>query len=243
MPNLQDPSFMAAVASNPMLQQKLFQPQPQPMQPEPQPGLSSTPDAINVPPSPAPQALSTPPAPMPKPLATVKPAPKSPGYQQSESEFSRLTAPPPTDPAMLHIKANTGAPGVQQVHNKFGRVLGTIADAIGTGLFPGIAMAVPGTTAHHMLLTNQAGHALGTQQKDWEAENKGNLEAAQATEAGSLPAFHDAQNEVNRLKAENAATKDAATASFHEGQNDIRKITADTALRKEGYRTAEDGSL
>jgi hypothetical protein len=202
---------------------------------------------MNVPPSPAPQALSAPPAPMPKPLATVKPAPKSPGYQQAESEFSRLTAPPPTDPALLHTKANTGAPGVQQVHNKFGRVLGTIADAIGTGLFPGIAMAVPGTTAHHMLLTNQAGHALGTQQKDWEAENKGNLEAAQATEAGSLPAYHQSQEEVKRLQEEEAARKNQATEEInrarYEGQNQARQTASEAMLHRTGYRTNDQGEV
>ncbi len=207
--------MIAAVASNPVLAKMLTQPPPmQPMAgpsstpdamnalPSPAPSgmgqfdpevkdfyrthpgrhpMDEKPGGIE------PRALA-PQAPMPKPLATVQPAPKSPGYQQAEAEFSRLTAPPPTDPALLHTKANTGAPGVQQVHNPVGRVLGTIADAIGTGLFPGIAMAVPGTTAHHMLLTKQAGNALTEQGKDWNIQNTGQLDAAKAQHDLNTPA-------------------------------------------------------
>ncbi len=239
MPNIQDPSFMAAVASNPMLRQKLFEPQP--MQLEAQPGLSSTPDAMSVPPSPAP-ALSAQPSKPPVPLATIKP-----DYQTAQKRFGELTAPSPTDTTLTHTKLNTGVPGVQQIHNKPGRILGTIADTIGTILAPRISAQIPGTTMHHQMLANQASGVLGEQRKEFEAQNKGNLEAAQATNQASMPEFHDAQNEIKQLTAENKATADAANVAergaYHEGQNAARQTAADASLRKAGYRQGETGEI
>src|SRR5580765_6503675 len=102
----------------------------------------------NVPGAP-PQGLAPRPVANGGPLTKIAPPQPNAAELGHQAEYNRLTAPPPANPALLHTKQNTGAPGVQQVHNPIGRGLLTALDAVGSGLFPNIAMNVPGTSAHH----------------------------------------------------------------------------------------------
>lgn len=123
----------------------------------------------------------------PKPLIPPPPTvPKSPSELAHEAEYARLTAPPPTDKSLLHTKANTGASGIQQIHNPIGRGLLTIADAIGGGLFPSIAMGIPGTALHHRLLVNEQRGPLQQEELERNREEQQRLEEAKAQHQMSM---------------------------------------------------------
>lgn len=175
--------------NNPVLGRMLQERQQQAAQPQPEaaPGPSSTPDAMNV--GPQPQTLGRiehthdiagmdggglapqPVAPQ-KPLAKVNPIQPNPAELGHQAEYNRLTGVGP-DPKQ-------GKSGISQIHNPVGRTLLQIADAVGGGLFPRIAMNIPGTQLHHNMLVRNEKGALDQEQtnrKDTAAEE---LDAAKA---------------------------------------------------------------
>ena len=92
--------------------------------------------------------------------------PAAPSYvnpirARDEGELARLTAPPLAagDPN-AHTKLDTGVSGIDQIHSKWARVPLKILDAVGSTLFPRLAMGLPGTELHHSLLVNHAENAV-----------------------------------------------------------------------------------
>lgn len=127
-----------------------------------------------------PQGLAQRPVANTGPLTKIAPPQPNAAELGHQTEYNRLTAPPPADKSLVHTKANTGAPGVQQIHNPFLRGLATVGDAIGSGLFPNIAMNIPGTTAHHGLLVQQQHLPLEQEQKNRKDTATEELDAAKA---------------------------------------------------------------
>lgn len=79
--------------------------------------------------------------------------PKAPGY------VSPLAANEQKDQTKLQHLRDSGS-GIAQIHNRWARIPLQIADAVGSALFPGIAMSLPGTQFHHDLLVRQAENAV-----------------------------------------------------------------------------------
>lgn len=114
-------------------------------------------------------------------------------------ELARLTAPDTGQ----HNKQNTGTPGVNQIHNPWARVPLQILDALGRGFFPGVEMAIPGTSGHHDVLVHQR-QAEDKQERD--AQNDEAKRELDAANVGHLSAETDigipAQAEHDRASAE-----------------------------------------
>lgn len=86
---------------------------------------------------------------------------------------------PPTTGAQNELsRLQTTGSGVSQIQNPLARIPLQILDAVGSGLFPKIAAGIPGTSAHHSVLVNQAENQVG----DEAAQQKTADEAAK-TEA------------------------------------------------------------
>lgn len=116
----------------------------------------------------------------------------------------------------------TGA--VNGIHNPvlrgLGRVGATVADVIASGIVPRFGAFVPGSTAHHNLLVNQAQVPVRNEQAA--AKNEADvahtgaqteLENAQADEQRTLPELHRTQAELAAEKLSSANTaKDADRA-------------------------------
>ncbi len=98
------------------------------------------------------------------------------------SQPSRPLLSLPSEAQMNYSRLASSPPGVQQVHNPIGRALLTAADAIGSGFFPNVAAFVPGTSAHHMLLTGEAGRALQRENQTRQSEASAGAENARADE-------------------------------------------------------------
>lgn len=191
--------------------------------------------ALNAAPTgPAPAAPSggAPIAPAPQPK--IQPL----GPPQSTGAIQPLAQPSPTvaaDRAELQRLTSTGS-GVSQVKNPFLRTLGTIGDAIGTGLFPRIASVIPGTTAHHEQLVGEATGQLKNDEGVEAAASKNQLEGAQAAEQASLPQFHQAQAENTALKNTLQGEKQKETEQHHKDQ-------IDQQLRQHGFKHDDAGNV
>lgn len=84
-----------------------------------------------------------------------------------------------TDTQELQRLQTTG-PGVAQIHSKPARILARIADAAVGSLFPGVAVNIPGTTAHHGAMIQNAERAIAGDQLA-EKEQATNEETAART--------------------------------------------------------------
>lgn len=121
-------------------------------------------------PTPAPTTLQS--APMPKPLAKIAPVQPSPAELAHQTEYNRLTGAGPNP--------NEGKSGISQIHNPVGRTLLHIAEAVGGGLFPTIAMGIPGTQLHHQMLVGNESRALDQEQRNRKDTAQEQLENAKA---------------------------------------------------------------
>lgn len=87
----------------------------------------------------------------------------------------------------LH-RLETSPPGIvgatNRINNPFlrglARVGGTVGDVIASGVFPNFGAFVPGTSAHHAVLVNQAANAVRRDQQEQAAEDEQRLREAQA---------------------------------------------------------------
>lgn len=157
----------------------------------------------------APAAPMSPPSPMPLPgvqggsVAPVGPAVSGPSQREAadQAELSRLQ--------------QTGS-GVQQLEQRrpgLGRVARVGDIALGA-LFPNVAAAIPGTTAHHAALMANQRAAIGKEEAEEQEAAKTGLEEAQATAAlqgkpGSTPeetTIHDLMTGNNGMPRTNPQT-------------------------------------
>lgn len=176
----------------------------------------------------------------PRPL--IKPVQPSPAETAHQGEFNRLTT------------GDTGKSGISQIKNPVGRTLLQVADAIGSGLFPRIAMGIPGTQAHHEQLVGQEAGALDQEQENRANTQQQELQAAQIGQADantmnleSKPELMQAQMDLKReqdaRKGESEAAKLAETSAHHQGQLDIQNRTLTGRMREHGLRPNESGDL
>lgn len=123
--------------------------------------------------------------------------------QTHQGEFDRLTAPPlPGGDPNSHTKMDTGRSGIDQIHNPWLRTLGTIGDVVASGLFPRLGQFIPGTSAHHGLLVNQAEGALAEDQAGAKSAAEVAKESAQTDEAKAhIPLMGAQANEANATAA------------------------------------------
>lgn len=151
--------------------------------------------------------------------------------------------------------------GIHNIHNPVLKTLATIGDVLAGTFAPRAERLIPGTEGHHALELARAGQAVkgeneaANQQSEatLRKANAGHLQAetdtlipaqahhaeAQATEAESLPAFHEAQNENVRLRQagvdeHNRATEDAALKA-QEAKATASKAAADAKWRSLGF--------
>lgn len=219
--------------------------------------MTPVPEPMSQVPPAAPPASAAQPEPQARPLAPmqptaqprplVKPPQPTPEETALSAEHARLNAPPPANPALLHTKANTGASGIQQIHNPVGRTLLQIADAIGGGLFPSIAMNIPGTQLHHQLLARGNERALGDVQKARQQESLEQEQAARANELESKPELAQAKSELEAQKLGETARSHQATEDItrarNEGAQTARESALEISARRAGYRHNAAGEL
>lgn len=105
--------------------------------------------------------------------------PEPEGMAPAKAELQRLTV-PTIDPATgKPTRDSQNKSGIDQIKHAGIRIPLQILDAIGSGLFPQIAMGIPGTSAHHQLLANRAENAEGQQEaQSNEATRRGQERAA-----------------------------------------------------------------
>lgn len=122
----------------------------------------------------------------PQLIQMPKPAPE---MQNARNEVSRLTIPVPGADRQ-HNEANTG---IEKIRSPFARIPLQILDAVGSGLFPAIAMGIPGTSAHHRLLVNSAMRAENQQEAQANEDAKRAQEAEQTANLASEIPLHEAE--------------------------------------------------
>lgn len=130
--------------------------------------------------APAPPSLPAAPAPALPPSGGLQVKAPLGTSQGDEAERTRLL---------------TNGPGVNEVHNPLLHGLAAVGDTVLSRALPGLASSIPGTTAHHNLLLNQATSHVNT---DLAQEGKEN----QAADVKSQTALRGAQAEAAERKAE-----------------------------------------
>ena len=186
---------------------------PKPVPMGPPPVVASSPGAI---PMPKP-SLDEPPAagaiPVPKGNALAGMPPVNPGAITVPSAMPPRPQTPqhipvPQDPRLQQAQNNawrlgqTG-PGVSQIHPAGIRIPLQILDAIGSGLFPNIAMGIPGTTAHHQLLSAGANNQVASlENQQNEAVKRAGEEATRAKTEADTNTLIPAQAEHEKAATE-----------------------------------------
>lgn len=165
-------------------------------------------------------------------IGTQHPPAQSPGMLPTLAQPSARVS---GDQAELDRKMSTGS-GISQIHNPFLRTLGTIGDAIGTGLFPRIAAQIPGTTAHHQQLVGEDTRKLETDEDVEKEAAKNQLTGAQAAEQASLPQYHQSQAELGATKAALTQEKQNEAEQHHKSQNSAQ-------LAQHGFKEDENGKI
>jgi len=164
------------------------------------------------------------------PETTVAPI----GSGQVSDELKRLTK-PPIQGVGAHTKADTGQPGWQQIHNPWARIPLGILDALGRGFFPGVEMAIPGTSGHHDVLVHQR-QVEDTQERD--AANDEAKREQETASAGHLNAEADALKNPQAKQATNLVElfqKDpAAFARYQEATQKAVATKEPQFIREEG---------
>lgn len=90
---------------------------------------------------------------------------------------------------------DTGS-GSSQVHNPFLKTLATIADVVGSGLFPQFAQFVPGSSAHHDMLIANREAQVKDEQTQQKAADESALQQAQTDETASRAKQEEARAEA-----------------------------------------------
>jgi hypothetical protein len=214
-----------------------------------QPGAFSNISQMDQPPPLAPQPTA-PPVALSSQLPSPGQAPKSPAQQ----ELARITAPPIQGGPDAHTNADTGRSGIGKIHNQWLRGLATVADVIASGVFPNFGTFIPGTSAHHNMLVNQARNNVNQEQKTATeeanrqhlgAENgltEANTEKTQA-ETAALPGEQSdkhslTQAQISNLNSEvDSRNPDKETSSVHVLPNG--KVISVHSDPKTGKSTAE----
>lgn len=141
--------------------------------------------------------------------------------------------------------------GVSQIHNPFLRVPAEVGDALFSRLIPGLASAVPGTTARHDLLVHQAENRLAFDQKQAQEQaqqaqteaNTNYLEQRPEIEQNKLDQKNDAAHEKNVVALakngqkydENGQIIDDPTSEAYQS----RKVMDDVRQSQQDVRQAE----
>jgi hypothetical protein len=197
--------------------------------PEPMSHASAPPPAAQPEPQ-APPLAPMQPAAQPRPL--VKPPQPSENEQELQQKFNHVST--------------TGS-GISQIHNPVGRTLLTIADAIGSGLFPRIAMNIPGTAAHHQQVLGETEHSLEHEQKNRQQTSAEQEQAARATELESRPELAQAKHDLESERIDEAARSHQATEDINRAKNEGTQTARESALeisaRRAGYRHNAAGEL
>jgi len=144
--------------------------------------------------------------------------PEPEGMAPAKNEVQRLTI-PTMDPATgKPMRSSQNQSGIDQIHHAGIRIPLQVLDAIGSGLFPNIAMGIPGTGAHHQLLVNRAENAEAQQESQAnETAKRGAEGATQAhteAETGAIP------TETELKKAETERARAQATAAGEKPTNE-----------------------
>lgn len=145
----------------------------------------SGPNDVSVPGIPVSRAT-----PAPSPMIT----PPNPAAEGHRAELNRLTSSPA---------------GVDAIKHAGLRIPLQVLSAIGSGLFPGIAMGIPGTELHHNLLVRQAENAVNADESAANNEARRGLETAQTAnqnaeaQARLNPIAKTATNEMERFFQQN----------------------------------------
>lgn len=154
----------------------------------------------------------------------------------------------PIDPHMAELERlhSTGS-GVSQIKNPFLRTLATIGDVIGSGLEPGLAQFIPGTSAHHEQLIGQEENQLGQEQKATKATDESRLQNAKSTEAESLPDLHKTQAELVAEKLHSTETAKDADRAIKQSEEDRKtqqgQAAIDQHLAASGLKRDESGNI
>lgn len=168
-------------------------------------------------------------------------------------------APAPLSPATQHLQdIQSRGTGISRIHNPILRTLATIGDVAAGTFSPRAEMLIPGTEGHHQLELDRAQEALGEEQKATSLPIENRLHAAQATEAESLPALHQAQTELGQSKANETARANQATEDIKRTQNETadeikrtqneattqhQKDQLNATLRQHGFKVDDKGNL
>lgn len=179
-------------------------PEPQPMRPAAQkfPMMAGTASAdVEGAASSNPATSAAPISPMAAPVKPMAPMGAPPmGETANMRELNRL---------------QQSTSGINQIKNPWARVPLQIADAVGSGLFPRIAMNVPGTQAHHDLLTEQARAGVETELDIEKQDAERRRIAAEAAETEAMAPFRAAQTEESLARAESLRNPKPATQTPH----------------------------
>lgn len=177
-------------------------------------------------------------------LTANQPAEQIPKIRGIESPAlaPQMGKPPSANQERLASLQQSGS-GISQIHNPWARVPLQILDAVGSGLFPRIASGIPGTEAHHELLTHQAGTAVAQDQAAEKAQEEADTAVAEqgrlqalARDLDSRPEIKEAQND---LKA-----KDLELRRQHEEDERQRKSElAEQTLHQHGFKRDEKGNI
>lgn len=148
-----------------------------------------------------------------------------------------MGAPPMTETANMRElnRLQSSTSGINQIKNPWARVPLQIADAVGSGLFPRIAMNVPGTQAHHDLLTEQARAGVGTDIDVAEADTENRLRQAQAVNAESMPEMNEARLSATLATSELNQAKQAEVERSNRAKEEAARATAGARLRIAGF--------
>ncbi len=175
---------------------------------------------ISLPNPPASQTTSV----TPQASGPVAPAPNAtPAGAGSSIKPQPPIAPPPTAAQSELQRLQTTGSGTSQIHNPFLKTLGVIGDVVGSGLFPGFAQYVPGTSAHHHMLVNNAEGQVADEAGEKAALDTSRLSNAKAAEEESLPDLHQAKSDLEATKVQNVRDVADAKQALAESEAERKK--------------------
>ncbi len=114
----------------------------------------------------------------------------------------------PAQERLAHIQS-TG-PGVSQIKHAGLRIPLQILDAIGSGILPGVAMGIPGTSAHHALVRNEAEGAVKSQEAQQNEAVKRAQEEATTAETEGRTAGQPTEEALHAAQAHHAEAQAGA---------------------------------
>ncbi len=209
--------------------------------------FSGTPRASDMPDDRPSRSMSPSPSMIAPEGADAQPLPLS-GSAEQVKPLSASPVSAPINPHMQELtRLHEDGAGLNKIHNPFLKTLATVGNVVGSGLFPGLAQFVPGTSAHNEMLIDREESQLGQEQKADKATDESRLQNARAAEQESLPELHTAQTELATTKATDARAIADAKSALGQSEHD-RKATADLAkydahLRDTGFKRDDAGNI